>query len=169
MAHLRTGLEANGLVDPVRAMQSGEIFPPSARFATGQAPSRSGTLALDPAGGPVQPTGRRCPGCRGLVIVDETTHRAHPGPTYYQLGQVSKFVAPGAVRIGANTFVTDETLPNGFYHPTVGLDAVAFVNPDGENVLVTYNSSRGPIRFALSWHRHALLYRQPTGATTTFT
>ena len=126
-------------------------------------------LALDPAGGPVQPPGRRCPGCRGVVTVDATSHTTHPGPTYYQLGQVSKFVARGAVRIAANTFVTDGTNRYNFYQPTVGLDDVAFVNPDGEKVLVTYNSSPDPIQFALSWHGHTLLYHQPAGATTSFT
>ena len=101
-------------------------------------------LALDPRGGPVQPPGRRCPDCRGLVTIDEKTHRARPGPTYYQLGQVSRFVAPGAVRIGANTFVTDRTDAVNFYQPTAGLDDVAFINPGGQKALVTYNNSSVP-------------------------
>lgn len=126
-------------------------------------------LALDPRGGPVQPPGRRCPGCRGLVTIDENTHRARPGPTYYELGQVSRFVAPGAVRIGSNTFVTDGTDAANFYQPTVGLDDVAFINPNGQKSLVTYNSSPGPVRFAVSWHGREFLYRQPAGATATFT
>ena len=128
-------------------------------------------LALDPTGGPVQPPNIRCPNCRGIVTIDETTHRAHPGPTYDQLGQVSKFVARGAVRIGANTFVTDgmnTTYPN-FYAPTPGLDDVAFVNPDGEKVLVTYNGSPSPVRFAVRWNKRTLLYSEPAGAMTTFT
>jgi glucosylceramidase len=133
-------------------------------------------LALDPAGGPVQQLGNgcphcrnRCPRCRGVVTVDETSHRAYPGPTYYQLGQVSRFVARGAVRIGVNTFVTDGTDGRSFYEPTAGLDDVAFVNPSGEKVLVTYNNSPNPIRFAVSWHEHRLTYSQQAGAMTTFT
>ena len=126
-------------------------------------------LALDPRGGPVQPPGRRCPDCRGLVTIDEKTHRARPGPTYYQLGQVSRFVAPGAVRIGANTFVTDRTDAVNFYQPTAGLDDVAFINPGGQKALVTYNNSSGPVQFAVSWHGQEFLYRQPAGATATFT
>jgi glucosylceramidase len=125
-------------------------------------------LALDPAGGPVQPPGNWCPHCRGLVTVDETTHKALLGPRYYELGQVSKFVVRGAVRIGANTFVADGTDAFSFYRPSVGLDDVAFVNPGGEKVLVTYNNSPAPIRFAVSWHGRVLLYRQPAGAMTTF-
>lgn len=126
-------------------------------------------LALDPAGGPVQAPNRGCPGCRGLVIVDRTTHSVHLGVRYYQLGQVSEFVAHGAARIGANTLVSDAMDAGNVYQPTVGLDDVAFVNPGGEKVLVTYNSSPRPVRFALSWHGHSLLYRQPAGAMTTFT
>jgi len=126
-------------------------------------------LALDPAGGPVEPPGRRCPGCRGIVTVDQNMHRPQPGPTYYQLGQVSRFVRRGAVRIDSNTFVSDSTSPNGFYHPTVGLDDVAFINPDGEKVLVTYNNSPRPIRFAVTWRGQMLFYRQAPGAMTTFT
>jgi glucosylceramidase len=126
-------------------------------------------LALDPVGGPVQPPNTRCPECRGVVTIDEGAHRAYPGPTYYQLGQVSKFVARGAVRIGTNTFVTDGIDTSSFYAPTVGLDDVAFVNPDGEKVLVTYNSSPRPIRFAVRWHRYRLMRREPAGAMTTFT
>ena len=128
-------------------------------------------LALNPAGGPVQPPNIRCPDCRGVVTIDEATHRAYPGPTYYELGQVSKFVASGAIRIAANTFVTDGMNPlySNFYEPTPGLDDVAFVNPDGGKVLVTYNGSPTPIRFALSWNGRVLRYSQPAGAMTTFT
>lgn len=126
-------------------------------------------LALDPAGGPVQPPGSWCLDCKGLVSVDTTTHKAHLGLRYYQLGQVSRFVAPGAVRIAANTLVTDRTDASGLYRPTAGLDDVAFVNPDGEKVLVTYNNARRPIVLAVSWNEHEMLYRQPSGAMTTFT
>ncbi len=126
-------------------------------------------LALDPAGGPVEPPDGRCPGCRGLVIVDKRTQSVLPGLRYYQLGQTSKFVARGAVRIDTNTFVTYGLNAFYYYEPTIGLDDVAFVNPGGEKVLVAYNSSPGSIQFAVSWHGRALLYSQPAGAMTTFT
>jgi glucosylceramidase len=126
-------------------------------------------LALDPAGGPVQPPNTRCPNCRGVVTVEEAKHRAYPGPTYYELGQVSKFVARRAVRIATNTFVTDGIDSSSFYQTTPGLDDVAFVNPDGEKVLVTYNSSPSPIRFGVQWHGYRLMWRQAPSAMTTFT
>jgi glucosylceramidase len=63
-------------------------------------------LALDPLGGPVQPPNLvGCPGCTGLVTIDEQTHVVSFSRDYYQLGQVSRYVDPGAVRIRSNTFV----------------------------------------------------------------
>jgi glucosylceramidase len=126
-------------------------------------------LALNPAGGPVQQLGSWCPSCQGLTSIDEATHKADLGSRYYQLGQVSKFVMRGAVHVAANTFVRDGTSAVHFYQPTVGLDDVAFVDPDGKKVLVTFNNARDPAPFAVSWRRHAFLYSEPPGAMTTFT
>ncbi|HUO74207.1 MAG TPA: glycoside hydrolase family 30 beta sandwich domain-containing protein [Solirubrobacteraceae bacterium] len=126
-------------------------------------------LALDPSSGPVEPPRHRCPRCEGVVTIDETTHIARPGPTYYGLGQFSRFIARGAVRIGTNTFVADQTGLYDFYRPTPGLDDVAFLNPSGEKVLVTYNGTSRPLRFAVGWRGRVLDYRLPAQATTTFT
>jgi glucosylceramidase len=125
-------------------------------------------LALDPTGGPVHSPGNWCGHCQGLVTIDEIRHRARFGLACYQVGQVSKFVARGAARIDANTFVTDQTDPHHFYRPSDGLDDVAFVNPDGTRVLVTYNNSVWPQRFRVSWHQHTFVYRQPPYAMDTF-
>ena len=55
-------------------------------------------LALDPSGGPKMGTG--CVGCTGLVTIDETSGAATYTINYpYELGQFSKFVAPGAARV----------------------------------------------------------------------
>jgi glucosylceramidase len=125
-------------------------------------------LALDPAGGPVQRPNYGCSGCTGVITVNEVTHTATLGANFYQFGQLSKFVAPGAVRIGSERFVSDYQLPTG-YGVTPGLDDVAFVNPDGSKVLIAYNNSTGPIRFAVDWHRRSFGYTLPTRATVTFT
>jgi O-glycosyl hydrolase len=126
-------------------------------------------LALDRSGGPALPPDTWCGGCQGLVTVDESNHSIDIRPKYYQLGQVSKFVARGAVHVYSNTFVIDQTNEQHIYEPTTGLDDVAFVNPSGEHVLVTYNNSTMFIRFALSWHKRAVVYSQPPAAMTTFT
>jgi glucosylceramidase len=125
-------------------------------------------LALDPTGGPVQRPNVGCPGCTGVVTISEQTHTVSYGLDYYQLGQVSKFVAPGAVRIASNAFVSDFRTPAGAYGVTPGLDDVAFRNPDGSTVLVTYNNSGSWIRFAVSASGQWFEAGIPPGAMTTF-
>jgi glucosylceramidase len=125
-------------------------------------------LALDPAGGPVQRPNLGCPGCTGVVTISEQTHTVSYGLNYYQLGQISKFVAPGAVRIASNALVSDFRTPAGVYGVTPGLDDVAFRNPDGTTVLVTYNNSGSWIRFAVTASGRSFQSAIPPGAMTTF-
>jgi glucosylceramidase len=125
-------------------------------------------LALDPAGGPVQAPNYSCLGCTGIVTVSEQTHAATLTSGFYQFGQLSKFIQPGAVRIGSERFVTDFRLPTGAYGVTPGLDDVAFLNPDGSKVLVAYNGGTAASRFAVAWHGRAFNYTLQRGATVTF-
>ncbi len=94
-------------------------------------------LALDPSGGPYE-TIWGCPGCTGVVTVDERTHTPSFGLNYFQFGQTTKYVQPGAVRISSTRQVSDG------YGITRGVDNVAFVNPDGSKVLVAYNNRGEP-------------------------
>jgi len=123
-------------------------------------------LALDPAGGPVQQPNLGCFGCSGLVTI--IRHSVGFTLAYYQLGQVSKFVQPGAVRIGSRSFVSFVApgLRNDGLTP--GIDDVAFLNPNGSRVLVAYNNSTISIRFAVRWRRRAFAYVIPPAAMTTF-
>jgi glucosylceramidase len=125
-------------------------------------------LALDPTGGPVEPPNTGCSGCRGLVSIDPATHAVHFGIGYYQLGQVSSYVDPGAQRIGSNTFVSYFDNSSGDYGATPGLDDVAFLNPDGSHVLVAYNTSPAAIRFAVRWKGRSFTYSLAPNATVTF-
>ena len=125
-------------------------------------------LALDPAGGPVQPPNYGCPGCTGDVTINESTQTVNFDLSYFQLGQVSAFVAPGATRVGSNTFVSYfQTSPNN-YGASPGLDDVAFVNPDGTRVLVAYNNSPSQIGFGVVWNGRGFVYSLPANATVTF-
>jgi glucosylceramidase len=125
-------------------------------------------LALDPAGGPVQQPNVACRGCTGMVTVSEQTHTATLTASFYQFGQLSKFVQPGAVRIGSERFVSDFRLPNGRYGVTPGLDDVALLNPDGSKVLVAHNGAPRATRFTVGWHSRAFTYTLQRGATATF-
>ncbi|HEY2440953.1 MAG TPA: glycoside hydrolase family 30 beta sandwich domain-containing protein [Solirubrobacteraceae bacterium] len=89
---------------------------------------------------------------------------------YYQIGQVSKFVAPGAIRIDSASTVSYTTQsPYSAFQATPGIDTVAFVNPNGSRVLVANNTSASTQTFAVSYHGQSFEYTLPGGATATFT
>jgi glucosylceramidase len=125
------------------------------------------SLALDPKGGPLQRPHYFCPHCTGLVTVDEATRSVTRSLTYFQLGQASKFIDPGAQRIRSPHFVSYRYLWLAS-NVSSGLDDVAFRNPDGSLVLLAYNSSSAPLRFAVRWHRRTFTYTLLAGATVTF-
>ncbi len=82
-------------------------------------------LALDPAHGPHQ---GGCGDCRGVVTIDPATGAITRNVEYYVLGHASRFVLPGAFRIGAT--VHDQ-----------GIEITAFLNPDGSRVAVLHRKS----------------------------
>jgi glucosylceramidase len=125
-------------------------------------------LALDPSGGPVQPPNTGCQGCSGLVTISEQTHEFSFGRNYYEFGQVSRFVQPGATRVASTRAVADFELPNGAYGVTRGIDNAAFVNPDGTRVLIVHNNSAGRRAFAIAWRGQYLTYALSGWATATF-
>jgi glucosylceramidase len=129
-------------------------------------------LALDPSGGPVQAPNAGCQHCTGIVTIDPTTHRATFTRDYYQLGQLSKYVAPGAVRLRSNHFVSYGYVPGIPDVPSTftsaGLDDVAFQNPDGQRVLVAYNGATQPVRFTVADDGGSFDYRLAAGTTATF-
>ncbi len=125
-------------------------------------------LALDQRGGPVQSPNLGCYGCTGLVTIDPRTHSVAFTLAYYQLGQVSKFVEPGAVRISSERFVKWVAPAPGNDGVTQGLDDIAFLNPDGTRTVVVYNNSATAIRFGVQWRARAFGYTLAPAAMTTF-
>jgi len=126
------------------------------------------SVALDPNGGPIQ-AGNSCPGCMGPVTINEATQGITLRPEYYQLGQVSDFVQPGATRIDSPSTVTYGLNSSGIETVSPGLDDVAFQNPDGSYVLVVYNNnSAAPITFAVDEGGRYFTYSLPNNAMTTF-
>lgn len=93
----------------------------------------SWNLALDPNGGPRL---GGCSTCTGVVTVDPSTGAVTRNAEYYVLGHLSRFVAPGAVRIGMDGL-------GG------GVDGVAFRNPDGSSAVVLYSSARSDTSVSL--------------------
>lgn len=125
-------------------------------------------LALDPRGGPVQPPNRGCPSCTGVLTVDERTGAVRFNAAYFQLGQLSSFMQPGAVRLKSEHFVSYNYAGRGIDVAGQGLDDVALGNPDGSKVLLVNNNSRSPIRFAVGWHGLSFSYSLEPQATVTF-
>ena len=125
-------------------------------------------LALDPAGQPVQPPNTGCPGCTGVVTITESTGTYTLSRDFYELGQLSRFVAPGAVRISSPHFVTYGLGPRHKPLVSPGLDDVAFENPDRSKVLLAYDDSPAPVTFAVAWRGSSFTATIPAGATTTF-
>ena len=113
-------------------------------------------LALDPSGGPHV---GGCGTCTGIVTVgpgDTVT----PNAEYYALGQLSRFVQPGAVRIASTSFGT--TGWNG------QIMDVAFVNPDGSTVLVVHNENDNPQSFSVSENGQSFSDALPGDSLATF-
>jgi glucosylceramidase len=88
--------------------------------------------------------------------------------SYYQLGQASSFVRPGAQRIASTHFVSYVYPHSGVNVVTPGLDDVAFRNPDGSIVLIAYDNAAVAARFAIAWRGRALRYELAPGAMATF-
>jgi glucosylceramidase len=126
------------------------------------------SIALDPSGNPIQ-TPNSCGGCRGAVSIDQTTGDVTFRPEYYQLGQVSAFVQPGAIRVDSPNFVTYGVDSSSHFETiSSGLDDVAFLNPDGSKVLVANNNSNSAISFAVQSDGRYFSYTIPAQGMTTF-
>ena len=123
-------------------------------------------IALTRSGGPVRHPNVSCNGCTGLITVSESRHTIKLGLGYYELGQISKYVQPGAVRIASTPLARYFATSSG-YGVTPGLDDVAFRNPDGSIVLVAHNNGSA-VTFRIAWAGRAARYRLGPGVTATF-
>ncbi len=109
-------------------------------------------LALDEAHGPH--TGG-CGDCRGVVTIDSRTGAVTRNQEYYAFGLASRFVKPGAVRIGSPAKVGT-------------LETVAFINRDGGRVLIVFNGGASPAVFALAEGKRLFKASLPPRAAGTF-
>jgi len=113
-------------------------------------------LATDQNHGPVV---GGCDTCRGLVTIDLTNPEkpvVKPELDYYVLGQASKFLEPGAVRIASGE-------PAG-----TSLKDVAFRNPSGTVVLYTLNAGVTSQDLRIGFHKKTVATTLPAGAVATF-
>jgi glucosylceramidase len=107
-------------------------------------------LVLDARGGPNHVNNF----CSAAIIADPETGQIHYQSIYYYLGHFSRFIRPGAKRI-----ICAATLDV--------LEAVAFVNPDGQIAVVVLNRSDHDVVFALKCHGGAARTEIPRHAIQT--
>jgi glucosylceramidase len=89
-----------------------------------------------------------------VVIIDRETKKVTYTGLYYYLAHFSKFVRPGAVRVG-----TSGSQP--------GVRAMAFRAPDGGMTLQLMNSGKDEARVNVSWHGHQASLKLPAISITT--
>ena len=107
-------------------------------------------LALDPQFGPHK---GGCGNCRGVVTIDPATGAITRNVEYYVLGHASRFVFPGAYRIGTASRADE-------------VEAAAFLDPDGSRAAILYRKSGdGPVSIALDGQRYSVTL--PTGSVAT--
>jgi len=108
--------------------------------------------ANNPSFGPRTPGG--CTSCLGAITVNNSTSYTK-NVAYYIIGQISKFVKPGATRISSSS-------TNG------SIASVAFKNPDGSTALVVYNSGGSSNTIKVVSGSSAFNYTVPASSAVTF-
>jgi glucosylceramidase len=99
-----------------------------------------------------------CGTCTGLITVhngDGRTGQVDFNIEYYDMGQLTKFVVPGAFRIASTA---NASVPN-----------VAWLNPDGSKALVAYNASGSTQSLHVVWGNESFTYSLPARTSATFT
>ncbi|MEO8998643.1 MAG: glycoside hydrolase family 30 beta sandwich domain-containing protein [Rhodanobacter sp.] len=110
-------------------------------------------LALDEQHGPHF---GGCDACKGVVTIDSRTGEVSRNDEYYAFAHFSRFVLPGAVRVGSTA-------------TGKGLDNVAFQNAaDGSVVLVMVNSRAEARRVSVMQGKTRFQYTLPAQSVATF-
>jgi glucosylceramidase len=108
--------------------------------------------ANNPSLGPRTPGG--CSTCLGAVTVNNSTSYTK-NVAYYIIGQISKFVKPGALRISSSS-------------TSGSILSVGFKNPDGSIALVVYNSGGTANTIRVVSGSSAFEYSVPASSAVTF-
>jgi len=108
-------------------------------------------LLLDQRGGP----NHRGNYCSAPIMADFQKGTLHYHSSYYYLGQVTRFVRPGAQRI-----ISASTLDE--------LETTAFLNLEGQIAVVVMNRTKKPFNFALKYNDQAALAESPAHSISTF-
>ncbi|WP_152396121.1 glycoside hydrolase family 30 protein [Paenibacillus guangzhouensis] len=110
-------------------------------------------IVLDETGGPNHVNNL----CDAPIIADTVTDTLHYNSSYYYIGHFSKFIRPGAVRIGMK-----------LAQPASGVHATAFQNTDSCIAVVVMNESEQPFAFTLGHGDHIASHTLPAHAIATY-
>ncbi|MFA6582164.1 MAG: glycoside hydrolase family 30 beta sandwich domain-containing protein, partial [Paludibacter sp.] len=109
-------------------------------------------LANNAGIGPHTPGG--CTTCLGAITVNNSTSYTR-NVSYYIIGQISKFVNPGAIRIGSTVFGSN-------------VSCATFQNLDGTLASVIYNGNSAAQTVKLVWNSLSFTYSVPGSTAATF-
>lgn len=104
------------------------------------------------------PQNNGCSNCRGVVTIHEHTGQITFNEEYYAIGHFSKFVRPGARRTGL-------IMPQGL----TNMEAVAFMNENGEKVIVAANYDNDFKTFGIRQGGRLFSYTLPGKSVATIT
>ncbi|KGP73279.1 glycoside hydrolase family 30 protein [Pontibacillus yanchengensis] len=93
--------------------------------------------------------------CDAPIIADTKTNELHYNSSYYYIGHFSKFIRPGAQRIGVTNHHSD-------------LQITAFVNKDGSIPVVVMNESEKNQVFSLGDHSYQVNLELPAHSIATY-
>jgi glucosylceramidase len=111
-------------------------------------------IALDENNGPFIPAPQRRSTVRGIVQIDTRSGDITYNLEYYALAHFSRYIQPGAIRIGSNQ--------GG------GIENVAAVNPNGTTVVVVWNSNHAERTVQITAGAYAFQYPMPARSVATF-
>jgi glucosylceramidase len=100
------------------------------------------------------PQNSGCPDCRGVVTINSKTGEVTYNVDYYALGQFTKFVHPGATRIGSTS-------------SNAALNHVAFANTDGTLAFVAHNTGSASMTVQVGAGSQAMAVVVPANAAVT--
>lgn len=97
-----------------------------------------------------------CPDCKGALTINKKTNKVDSyNVSYYIIGQASKFVTPGSVKISSSS--TDENLVNA-----------AFVNTNGKIVVIVLNNGNKEVDFNIKHEDNIITSKLNAGAAATY-
>ncbi len=104
------------------------------------------------------PQNNGCPNCRGVVTIDQDSGQITYNEEFYSIGHFSKFVRPGARRVG-------QLLPQSL----TNIDAVSFINLDGSKVFIAANHNNVFVTFSIRQGDNLFHYSLPGRSVVTIT